>query len=1236
MNLSYPDLPICRCRTEIADALRRHRVIIVVGETGSGKTTQLPKIALEVAGDETPGIVACTQPRRLAAVAVARRLAEELGDPTVGQSVGYHVRFDNHTNEQSRIVLMTDGILLTETRHDPDLRAYHTIILDEAHERSLNIDFLLGYMKLLLARRRDLRLIISSATLDATAFANFFKGAPIIHAQGRSFPVDFHYMPPLDDREELPSHVTRALQWLTEYDEKGDVLIFLPGEREIRDCMDALGKLNLPHTDLLPLYARLSLSEQQSIFHPSAARRRIVLATNVAETSLTIPGILYVIDSGLVRISRYLPGRQIQSLQIESISQASARQRAGRCGRTAPGVCVRLYTEEDLEQRLPYTDPEIRRSALAGVILRMADLSLPPLDEFPLPDPPSPRLISEGYRTLREIGAMDGRSRRLTPVGSNLAKLPLDPRLGRMLLEAKRESAQPEILVLVAGLSIMDPRERPTDREAKADSAHARWRNEESDFLGMLQLWREAAETTEIGGKLRRNALRKWCSANYLNFARMVEWHNLVLDLADTMKAMLRLRIPPLPPVEQQATPERIHRCILSGAPLQIGLWNTEERAYRSTARRLFSIFPGSALFRRKNRPLWVFGTELAETGRLWMRRAAVLNPIWVEQVAPHLCSAHSFDPRWDAQSGVVFAKERVVCSGLTIVDARRISYARTHPREARAIMIRDGILPRRMQRSYPFLEHLEKMLERVSEAEHKLRRRDLIRCDDAIFSFFDSRIPLSCTDEKSLRDWLLRAEKDNPHTLFIPYEDCIYPGEDNAPHELYPDEFHIDGEEYPIYYRHAPGEEDDGVTIGVHIDQLDSFPDWLPSWGIPAQLPQRVEMLLRSLPKNERRFLTPLSEKADEFISSLGDELPHVSLNKQLAHFVSKLTGRFLHPDEFSTCRFPEELVTKIWVCDDEGQQLALGTDANILRKRLVSFREKRFHSQASRSFSSSPMTHWDCGDLPPTVSVGTETGYPALADGGNHVSVRILPTVEQAERTHRAGVRRLVFLRYGDFLRSVQKKLPLRSLQAKLALTSIGLKPSENAAMTLAAAVDSNLMPLPRNRDEFESICLRVRENLHDTFTGALSQLWEQLGSTHQTLFSFLATTSSNSAYKRTTSDLLRQWNWLTRPGFLIDYSPAFQRNLLRFLHGITTRLENLQLKPIANDLKRLEDFERTVPSEFYTEFPAHADSMQWLSFGAMVEEYRLSLFAPALAQKGAASEKKLLAANPVRHVK
>lgn len=1222
----YPDLPVARRRRDIAEALRRHQVIIVVGETGSGKTTQLPKIALEVAGKRR-GKLGCTQPRRLAAVAVARRIAEEVGSE-VGDYVGYQVRFDDHTGPETRLKLMTDGILLAETQQDPDLRQYHTLILDEAHERSLNIDFLLGYMKLLLARRRDLKLVISSATMDAEAFSDFFDGAPVLHVEGRTYPVEMHYMPPRHAEEELPAHVARAVTWLSEYDAEGDVLIFLPGEREIRDCADELERLRLPNTDILPLFARLGLGEQQRIFHPAKGRRRIVLATNVAETSLTIPRITYVIDSGLARISRYLPGRQIQRLQIEPISQASARQRAGRCGRIQEGICIRLYSEEDFETREPFTDPEIRRSALSGVILRMADLRLPPLGEFPLPDPPSPRLINEGYKTLREIGALD-RRKELTPTGRKLARLPLDPRLGRMLLEAQREKALAEMLVIVAGLSIMDPRERPAEKAAQADQAHAAWKDEESDFLSLLSLWRSTLEFRE-GRSLRRNQLRRWCDKNYISFLRVVEWHNLTQDLAASLHETLHWRIPGLPSEGDQATPERIHRSLLAGAPLQFGMWRADDKVYRGAGGRDFAIFPGSGLFRRKKRPDWLMGTELVETSRLWMRRAAVLDPAWVEQVAPQLCSHHAYDAAWDRASGVVYAKERVTCGGLTIIDGRRISYARYNPAAARDIMIRDGIMAMALRDTPPFLAHLAERREEVREVEAKLRRRDLIWCAEAVYRFFDERIPADCCSEKALREWRQEAEKKHPQLLFIPREDCVYPGEDDAPEELYPEEIHLDGQEYPVYYQHAPGEEDDGVTLGVHIDQLEAFPDWLPGWGIPADLPHRAEILLRTLPKDLRAFLLPIAETADDFSEEWRGREPDRPLPQALAEFVMKRSGKFCNASQLDESRLPPELVAKIWVCDDKGEELALGTRADSLREKLAAYQQNRFHKKAQRHFSSSPMTRWDCGDLPERVDIGHGEGYPALQDDGQRVRLKVFPTPEEAALAHRAGVRRLALLRHGDFLNSLRKKMPIRSTEAKLALASLGPQPGNNVWDTLQAAMDATLAPLPRTAADFDASCLRMREKIYDTLAGPLTRLWEQLAAAEAPLREFCLTASRDRYAALIAADLEREWNWLVRPFFLTQAGPERWADLSRFARGLQERLQRIRQQPAARELERIETLNAAVGSHFYDAYAAHPQHPLWLDYGFMAAEFRLSLFAPALAVKGRASVKKLEAAR------
>ena len=1320
------------------EAIAANQVTIVVGETGSGKTTQLPKMALEVAGKRR-GKLGCTQPRRLAAVTVARRIAEEVGCE-LGAYVGYQVRFDDRSSRETKLKLMTDGILLAETQADPELRHYHTIVLDEAHERSLNIDFLLGYMKLLLEKRPEMKLIISSATMDAAAFSEFFAGAPVIHAEGRTFPVEMNYMPARNSDEELSLHVRRAVDWLSGYDNHGDVLIFLPGEREIRDCADALENMGLANTDILPLHARLGLGEQQRIFQPKGSRRRIVLATNVAETSLTIPGIIYVVDSGLARISRYLPGRQIQRLQIEDISQASARQRAGRCGRVCEGVCIRLYSEDDFNDRDDFTDPEIKRSALAGVILRMADLKLPPLGEFPLPDPPNTRLINEGYHCLREIGAID-RNKNLTELGESLARLPLDPRLGRMLLEAKHEEALAEVLIIVAGLSIMDPRERPSEKAAQADQAHAQWKNEESDFLSLISIWRSSLDYKEGKRGFKRNQLRKWCSKNYLNHLRIIEWHNLAHDLAQALAQTLRWRIPTLGEEGDMAKPERIHRSLLAGAPLQIGIWRPEDKCYRGAGGRDFAIFPGSMLFRRKKRPDWIMGSELVETSRLWMRRAAVLDPKWIEQVAPQLCSYHAYDPHWDKASGQVHAKQRVNCGGLCIMDGQRISYARVNPAAARDIFIRDGIIAGELRdMSAPFIQHLIAMREEIRKAEHKLRRRDLLWCAEGVYGFFDNILPKDISSERALRQWRDKNESPSKATvpapladtpspqqpkkqaaqkkksagmqtlqggfaalgmlstatapvkkvapapkpapkpapaevitetkrdiLFIPREDCCYQGEDNASEDLYPMQVGGEacgGEYYQVSYKHDPGAPDDGISIGIHIDQLADAPDWIAGWNVPAHLPHRAECLLRLLPKDIRLFIHPIPGAAEEFAEEWYDKEPDRPLEKALAEFVMRRcqTRKFCNASQFEGApsfanKLLPEYVTKIWIYDESGRELANGTDISELRQRLVSYQEKRFETKAQKTqkqrFNTTPMSRWDCGELPLEVPVGTGLGYPALASESDRaVQVRVYPTAAEAQQAHRAGIMRLIWLRHGDFLNHFKKsraqKMPIEGMEPRIAMSSLGIEPAQNIMQLILIGIEGAIsnkgqLALPRNAEQFESACLQMREQLFDTLRGPVAKCWYKLVEAEQAIKQYQLTATDRFGVQ-IVAELTRQWNWLTRHHYMSSGGYTRLIDLERYARGIVERIKRIQQQAPIKELERIAQLDEAI-GHYYLhpailsackasiggkELKIPELSHALLNYGYMIEEYRLILFAPNLAMKGRSSAKKLIEAR------
>lgn len=1218
--VTYPDLPVSRRKAEIMEAMREHPVVVVVGETGSGKTTQLPKMAMEL-GTGKRGRVGCTQPRRIAAASVASRVAEEL-KCDLGTLVGYQVRFDDRIGGETQLKFMTDGILLAEIQRDPDLCQYHTIILDEAHERSLNIDFLLGYLKLLLKRRKDLKLVISSATLDAGGFSQFFDDAPVVNVEGRTFPVEIRYMPEAYEDEDLPEHVCRAVEWLTDYDPKGDILVFLPGEREIREVSEKLEGRSWRATSILPLFARLGLGEQQRIFHPDKSSRRIVLATNVAETSLTIPGIVYVVDSGLARISRYSAARQVQRLQIEDISQASARQRSGRCGRVCEGVCIRLYGEESWEDRAQFTDPEIRRSSLAGVLLRMKDMGLPEMADFPLPDPPSPKLVSEGYRTLREIGAID-KKKGLMPLGLRLAKLPIDPRLGRMLLEAERERALPELLVIVAGLSVMDPRERPSDQAQKADAAHAQWRNEESDFLSMLSMWREFQQFRE-GRKWKRNLLRKWCAPRFLNMMRLIEWSNLHEDLSRLVRETLRCRIEPLSAEEgKMASEVMIHRSILAGVPRQFGFWNPEEREYRGAGGRSFGIFPGSGLFRRKKRLEWVMGVELVETTRLWMRRGSKLDPVWIEKVAPHLCEYHYANARWDKAQGAVYATERVMSGGLLIIDGRRVHYGRIYPEKSREIMIREGLLGDGFRIKPDFLENLESLREEVQLMETKLRKPNQLWCEEGVFEFYDAKIPHDICTAKAFLEWA-REAKDSGVELQMKSEDAMYRLSDADDLEGYPDTLVHGGTEYSVYYHYGPGDDDDGVTLGVHIDQLDEIPDWLPDWGMPGDLARRAEILLRTVPKELRVFLQPMSQRAEAFAATRKGVEPDAPLSLRLAEFVEMETGRPCYPRFFELERIPDELKTRIWVCDDEGDELAMGTDLAVLRKKLKKHVSGRFEESARELMSVTGMTSWACGELEREIEVGGKPGFPALVDEGKTVGVRVFPSEIRANDSHRRGCVRLAGLAVQDQVNHLRKKFPLK-MAGKLALSVLGATPAGNPDDLVAVALEGALgAPLPRTPEGFAASVLKARQSLFDA-AERVASCWEQLAVMDHEIREFVRIHGKERFYDRIAENFESQRKWLFRAHFLAGAGWMRISDLERYARGVRDRLDRIRLQPLEKELERIERFDR-MRRPWIDALASGKKGAEWDDFGYLLEEYRLSIFAPQVSVRGKISDKRL----------
>lgn len=1223
----YPDLPISRNRHDIIAAINSHSIVIVVGETGSGKTTQLPKIALEAYhkrhpnADESHQRVGCTQPRRIAAASVAKRVAEECRSP-LGEFVGYQVRFEEKATADTRIKFMTDGILLAETQNDPLLRQYHTLIIDEAHERSLNIDFLLGYLKLLVERRSDLKVIISSATLDAVGFADFFTDAPILHIEGRTFPVEMHYLAPTED-EELPQHIRRALRWISDLDSKGDVLIFLPGEREIRETTELLEGQHYANTLILPLYARLGLAEQQRVFTPHKTMRRVVLATNVAETSLTIPGIIYVIDSGLARISRYSPARQIQRLQIEPISQASARQRAGRCGRVSEGICIRLYDEEDWKERPEFTDPEIRRSALAAVILRMKALGLPELTEFPLPDPPSPKLITEGYRTLRELSALD-KQRQLTPLGRNLAKLPVDPRLGRMILQSQKENCVHEALILIAGLSIMDPRERPQEVAQKADNAHRRWKHEDSDFLTLLNLWHDLLRYQEKG-QWKRNALRKYCRETFLNYRRVLEWSNLYDDLSRLIKDALKL------PIKKLFTPEELlgrsaalHRMILSGVPRQFGLWNQDERIYEGANGQSFALFPGSALFGRKKRPQWVMGVELVETTRLWMRRCALLEPEWVEEVAPHLCEAKHAHAHWDEQQGAVYATERIVCGGLVVVDKRRVHFGRIAPDKARAIFIEEGLLGNKLRQKTPCLEHLENMELLIREREIKVRKIDQLWCQDAVLEYYQNNIPAECFTAKWFYRWYGEEQKKDTHFLLIPEKECVYSLWNEYSGEDFPDKISLGKHCLDVFYEYAPGEEDDGITLGIPLAILPEVPDWFPDWGIWGTLAERVELLFRALPKEHRLALHPMADSAHRFVAEHRHKPIEHALIESLVQFTSTYTHIPTYKDQFDLSSLPPEWQTKISILNDQKKEIGFSRNIADLKEKLAPQIRQRFERNAAQHWSATGMTQWTCDTLPESIILGNTQGYPALVDEGETVGLKIFHNALEAAREHRGACVRLARLRHGEQIAHLRKRLPL-SMNAKLTLSVLGKQPNRHIEDIISLSIEGGLgKTLPRSAKSFAEAELHLRQNLFTAaqFVGECIEVLVHI----QPLVQAAIDEHAHTKFGRPIAeDLSQHLDWLLRAAFLQKAGYYRLPDLVRYAQGLMTRLKRIPLQPIAKELERIQ---KIAPfwNTWRTALRHHPQSDTLENFGFLLEEFRLSLFSPGIPVKGKISEKRL----------
>jgi ATP-dependent helicase HrpA len=1214
-----PELPVSAHREEIRRAIERHPVVIVCGETGSGKTTQLPKICLE-AGRGIAGAIGHTQPRRIAARTVAARIAEELKVP-LGGLVGYKLRFQDRTRPEGLIKLMTDGILLAETQGDRFLDYYDTLIVDEAHERSLNIDFLLGYLKWLLPRRPDLKLVITSATIDPERFSRHFGDAPIINVSGRSYPVEIRYRPVEQDEEDDETAGVEQEAILAAVDElwrdqDGDILVFLSGEREIRETAESLRKHHPHGCEILPLYSRLAQHEQERVFRPSG-RRRIVLATNVAETSLTVPGIRAVIDTGVARISRYSHRSRLQRLPIEKISRASANQRAGRCGRVGPGIAIRLYSEEDFLARPEFTEPEIQRTNLAAVILQMHALKLGAIEDFPFVEPPDGRYIRDGQRTLRELGAL-GQDGLLTDIGRQLARLPLDPRLGRMLLAGAQEHCLEEVAIIAAALSVPDPRDRPADKQTQADQRHAVWRDEYSDFMSLLALWRAFQEKR---AELSRAKLRAWCRENYLSYLRMVEWHDVHGQVMEVVKGELALRMN-----SQPASYESIHRALLAGLLSQVAQRREQGEYLGANGTRLF-IHPGSGQF--KARPAWIVSAEQVQTTKVYARTVARVEPAWIEQAGAHLVRRQHYDPHWERRAARAAIYERVTLFGLTLSSGRRVPYERIDPVAARELFIRHALVQMEYDSRAPFLEHNRRLLEETEYLQHKGRRVDLLADEHRLYEFFDARVPEGISTGAAFERWRREAEAKDPKLLWLTEKD-IAASDDALPAERFPDHLSAGPLVVQLRYRFEPGHEDDGVSALVPLHVLNQLPDEPFAWLVPGLFEEKVTAMVRSLPKNLRVHFVPVPEAVARVLPLL--EYGHASLHAQLANALSRTGGVPVPADAFRDELLPAHLRMNFLLLDDNGRVVDRARSLAELRAKHSRTAQ---HEYAKQSQITTGAKGWEFGDIPEQQETGgagrRQVGYPALVDEGDTVGLRVFATPPEARASHLRGSMRLIRLAMSREFKSLRRDLAV-NVQAEMAYRN--LKPQPLVAPGVEGGRDLRDDLLDRI---VATVFLDGQEPLRDktAFEARLAAKRAGIGlpareisTTLQAALERLARVQSAlpKVPAGTAADIRAQLEWLVPAGFLLVTPWERLREFPRYMQAIELRIDKALRDPrrdpqLAAQVAPLEARYRERVKAERGLIPPAEDEFRWL-----LEELRVSLFAQQLKTRVTVSARRL----------
>ncbi len=1243
VTLDYPaELPVVERREDILAAIRDHQVVVVAGETGSGKTTQLPKMCLEL-GRGRKGLIGHTQPRRLAARSVAGRLAEELSVP-LGEQVGYQVRFNDQSSPNTLVKLMTDGILLAETQHDPLLLRYDTLIIDEAHERSLNIDFLLGYLKRLLPKRPDLKVIITSATIDVERFAAHFGSpntpAPVVEVSGRTFPVDVHYRPLVrseedeDDRtlQEGILHAVREVETIER--EKGwlhgprDVLVFLPGEREIRETADTLRRADLKGTEILPLYARLSNEEQNRVFAPHRGRR-IVLATNVAETSLTVPGIRYVIDPGLVRISRYSYRAKIQRLPIEPVSQASANQRKGRCGRIAEGVCIRLYDEEDFLSRPAFTDPEIQRTNLASVILSMLALKLGNIEDFPFVDPPDGRFVKDGFRLLFELGAVNDKQQ-LSALGRKLAKLPIDPRLARMVLAGAERGSLRDVLVVVSALAIQDPRDRPADKRQAADQAHQRWHDPDSDFVALLNLWHGIENAREA---LSGNQLRRWCRDHYINYLRMREWHDTFRQLRQLLRDM-DIEVPaPLPRDENESeeqakqarrkTSGKLHQALLSGLLSNLGTL-LENREYLGARNRKFMIHPGSGL--AKKTPKWVMAFELIETTKLFARTVAKIDPQWIEPQAQHLVKSSYSEPHWEMKRAQVVAFEQVTLFGLPIVARRRVHYGPIAPQESRELFIRRALVEGEFQTKGEFFTHNRALIEEVEALEDRARRRDILVDEETLFAFYDERIPTDIVNGKGFEHWRKQAERQDPTLLKFDIDALKARDAHDVTQAQYPDHLTLSGVAYPVSYHFDPDADDDGVTLTVPAAMLPQLPVHALEWLVPGLLREKCIALLKSLPKSIRRQVVPIPDWVDAALETLvPDERP---LTEALGEFIRRRTATRVHSDDWRLDLLPLHLIMNVRVVDHAGKTLGQGRDVRALERRFEEAASAGAQALADQASQAPALDELPESPLPES-RVTTQAGirveaYPALMAEAHSFKVALFDHPAKAAAVHQEGVARLAIAKRPEQVKAI-KRLPGVE-KCALLFAKVGSK--QALVDDLLLAVFTQVVathPLPRSANEFTERLKATESELIPYAASLLTRIEEALKG-HLAVTKVLKG-KLNFALALVYSDVSAQMQRLVYPGFIRD-AGEWLSEYPRYTEAALIRLEKAA-RERGRDQMMMQDvqaLEARFDARRKSERRGAAEDPELVSFGWWIQELRVSLFAQQLGTQMPVSVKRL----------